>query len=78
MAEILVITHQLTRTGAPIVLFDMVKVLLGAGHHVDMISMLDGFRMKKSYSSQWNAIRSCSAYRYFSLYEGEFCGSGLF
>lgn len=42
MAEILVITHQLTRTGAPIVLFDMVKVLLGAGHHIDMISMLDG------------------------------------
>ncbi len=40
--RILVITHQLSRTGAPIVLLDMVKVLQGQGYQIEMITMLDG------------------------------------
>ena len=42
MAKILVITHQLSHTGAPIVLLDMVRTLKDAGHDIDMISLLDG------------------------------------
>lgn len=40
--RILVITHQLSRTGAPIVLLDMVRRLKSLGYEIDLISMLDG------------------------------------
>lgn len=42
MKKILVITHQLSRTGAPIVLLDMVRLCLENGYSIDMITMLDG------------------------------------
>lgn len=42
MARILVITHQLSHTGAPIVLLDMVRTLQGAGYEIEMISLLEG------------------------------------
>ncbi len=42
MAKILVITHQLSHTGAPIVLLDMMKILKEDGHEMEMISLLDG------------------------------------
>lgn len=40
--KILVITHQLSRTGAPIVLLDMVRVYKNQGYKIDVITMLDG------------------------------------
>ena len=42
MRKILFITHQLSRTGAPIVLMDMMKVCLKYGCHIEVISMMDG------------------------------------
>ena len=40
--KILIITHQLSRTGAPIVLLDMIQVLLKQGYQLEVITMLDG------------------------------------
>lgn len=40
--KILVITHQLSRTGAPIVLLDMIRVYQKQGYNIDVITMLDG------------------------------------
>ena len=42
MKKILIITHQLSRTGAPIVLLDMIRVLWRQGYQLEVISMLDG------------------------------------
>lgn len=39
---ILFVTHQLSRTGAPIVLIDMIKVCLNEGYKAEVISLLDG------------------------------------
>ncbi len=40
--KILVITHQLSRTGAPIVLLDMIRVYYRHGYQIEVIAMLDG------------------------------------
>ncbi len=40
--KILVITHQLSRTGAPIVLLDMIRVYHRQGYQIEVITMLDG------------------------------------
>lgn len=40
--KILVITHQLSRTGAPIVLLDMIHVFWEHGYKIEVITMLDG------------------------------------
>lgn len=40
--KILFITHQLTRTGAPIVMMDAVRILKNAGCEIHMISMDEG------------------------------------
>lgn len=40
--RILVITHQLSRTGAPIVLMDMIRVYQKHGYQIEVITMLDG------------------------------------
>lgn len=40
--KILVITHQLSRTGAPIVLLDMIHVFWEYGYKIEVITMLDG------------------------------------
>lgn len=40
--RILVITHQLSRTGAPIVLLDMIHVFWEHGYQIEVITMLDG------------------------------------
>ena len=40
--RILFVTHQLSRTGAPIVLLDMIGVCLKEGCNVEVISLLDG------------------------------------
>lgn len=40
--KILVITHQLSRTGAPIVLLDMIRAYWRYGYQMEMITMLDG------------------------------------
>lgn len=40
--RILVITHQLSRTGAPIVLLDMIQVCRKQGYEIGVITMLDG------------------------------------
>lgn len=42
MKNILFVTHQLSRTGAPIVLMDMMNVCIEAGCSVSVISLLDG------------------------------------
>lgn len=40
--KILVITHQLSRTGAPVVLLDMIAACRKQGYQIDVISMLEG------------------------------------
>ena len=40
--RILFITHQLSRTGAPIVLLDMIKLCKREGADIDVITMMDG------------------------------------
>lgn len=40
--RILVITHQLSRTGAPIVLLDMIRCYHRQGYSLEVITMLDG------------------------------------
>lgn len=40
--RILFVTHQLSRTGAPIVLLDMIGVCLKEGCNVEVISLLNG------------------------------------
>ena len=40
--KLLFITHQLSKTGAPIVLLDMIRICRQAGAQVDLISLLDG------------------------------------
>lgn len=40
--KFLFITHQLSRTGAPIVFLDMLRIYLGMGHDITLISLLDG------------------------------------
>ena len=40
--KILAITHQLSRTGAPIVFLDMLRFYAKLGYQIDVISMLDG------------------------------------
>lgn len=42
MKKILFITHQLTRTGAPYVLFDMIRCCKRIGHAIAVISLSDG------------------------------------
>ena len=42
MKKVLFITHQLTRTGAPIVMMDAVRILKDAGCEIHMISMDEG------------------------------------
>ncbi len=42
MKKVMFITHQLTRTGAPIVMMDAVRILQDAGCEIHMISMDDG------------------------------------
>ena len=40
--KILVITHQLSRTGAPIVLLDMMRAYWRKGYQLEVIAMMDG------------------------------------
>lgn len=40
--RILVITHQLSRTGAPIVLLEVIQLCRKQGYDIDVITMLDG------------------------------------
>lgn len=40
--RLLFVSHQLSRTGAPLVLLDMIKLYKENGYQVDVISMLDG------------------------------------
>lgn len=40
--KVLIITHQLTRTGAPLVLLDTIKMLRSHGYYLDVISLSDG------------------------------------
>jgi len=40
--KILIISHQLSRTGAPIVLLDMIRVLWNHGYDLEVVAMLDG------------------------------------
>ena len=40
--KILVITHQLSRTGAPIVLLEVIQLCKRQGYEIDVITMLDG------------------------------------
>ena len=40
--RILFITHQLSRTGAPIVLLDMIKLCKRERADIDVITMMDG------------------------------------
>lgn len=40
--RILIITHQLSRSGAPIVLLDMIRILREQGYQIEVITMLDG------------------------------------
>ncbi len=42
MKKILIITHQLSRTGAPIVLLDMIRVFWRQGYQQEVITMQDG------------------------------------
>ncbi|MCR5054317.1 MAG: glycosyltransferase [Lachnospiraceae bacterium] len=42
MKKILFITHQLSRTGAPIVLLDMIRICKDAGYDISLISLLEG------------------------------------
>ena len=42
MKRILAITHQLSRTGAPVVLMDLIRICKDQGYHIDVITMLDG------------------------------------
>lgn len=42
MKKILVITHQLSRTGAPIVLLDLIRTCREQNYQIDVISMLEG------------------------------------
>lgn len=42
MKKVMFITHQLTRTGAPIVMMDAVRILKDAGCEIHMISMDEG------------------------------------
>lgn len=42
MKKILVISHQLSRTGAPIVLLDVIRICLEHGYYVNVITMMDG------------------------------------
>lgn len=40
--KILVISHQLSRTGAPIVLLDLIQIYWKRGYQIEVITMLDG------------------------------------
>ena len=40
--KILFITHQLSLSGAPIVLMDMIRVVKEAGYQIEVISMVQG------------------------------------
>lgn len=40
--KILVISHQLSRTGAPIVLLDLIRIYWERGYQIEVITMLDG------------------------------------
>ncbi len=40
--KILCITHQLSRTGAPIVFLDLIRILQNAGYEITVISLMDG------------------------------------
>ena len=40
--RLLFVTHQLSRTGAPIVLLDMIRLCINNGYEVEVITMLDG------------------------------------
>ncbi len=40
--KILFITHQLSRTGAPIVLLDMIRLAASKGHEITVISLMEG------------------------------------
>ncbi|MBO6215568.1 MAG: glycosyltransferase, partial [Lachnospiraceae bacterium] len=40
--NLLFITHQLSRTGAPIVFLDMIRIYREEGHRITVISLLDG------------------------------------
>lgn len=40
--KVLVITHQLSKTGAPIVLLDMIRILWKHGYSLEVVTMLDG------------------------------------
>lgn len=42
MKRILVITHQLSRTGAPVVLLDLIRICKDQKYYIDVITMLDG------------------------------------
>lgn len=42
MKRILVITHQLSRTGAPVVLLDVIRICKDQKYYIDVITMLDG------------------------------------
>ena len=40
--KLLFVTHQLSRTGAPIVFLDMIRIFRDEGHEINVISLLDG------------------------------------
>lgn len=40
--RILIISHQLSRTGAPIVLLDMIRIFWKHGYELEVIILLDG------------------------------------
>lgn len=49
--SILVFSHQLSRTGAPIVLLDLVRIMKKEGYKVAVISFMDG-SLKEEYKKE--------------------------
>ena len=66
--KILFITHQLSLSGAPIVLMDMIRVVKEAGYQIEVISMVQGplsetldqfhipWRIEKDFLGNWKSI----------------------
>ena len=50
--NILLVSHELSLTGAPIALYNLAKILVREGYHVDLISPYDGALKKEFQESQ--------------------------
>lgn len=74
--KILVVTHQLSRTGAPIVLLDMIRIYRKYGYDVDLITMVDGElreeleRMDITVREQSSFIKQAQEFRKFAAKYG--------